>query len=46
MVDVVPGDHADYRFDGFLAALGVLSAMLPLAGRERLEDRESCFAQP
>lgn len=45
VVDVVAGDHADYVFDRFLAALGVLAEVLPLIGGKRLEEREIGFAQ-
>jgi hypothetical protein len=34
MVDIVSGYHADNVFNGFLAALGVLSVVFPLIGRE------------
>ncbi len=44
VVNVVAGDHADYVFDGLLAALGVLATAPSLIGLERLEEREVGFA--
>jgi hypothetical protein len=44
MVEIVSGYHADNVFDGFLSALGVLSEVSPLRGRERFQEREIRFA--
>ena len=43
MIDIVSGEHADDMLDGFLAAFGMHSIMLPLFWRERLEQREVRF---
>lgn len=40
MIDIVSGYHADDVLDGFLAALGMLTKMLPLVGLEGFEERE------
>ena len=40
-----PGEHADDVLDGFLAALGVHSVVLPLLGGQGFEQREVGFAE-
>ena len=45
VIEVVSGDHADNGFDGFRASLSVYAVVLPLFGREGLEQGEIGFAQ-
>jgi len=44
MVDIVSGHHANYVFDRFLSAFGMLAVELPLIRRKRFEERKICFA--
>src|SRR6266853_433187 len=44
MIDVVPGHHLNDPLEGLFATLGVHAVVFPLVRRERLQQREICFA--